>query len=301
MKLFFFGTGEFAVPALRKLAPHICLVVSQPDRPSGRGMKLKASPVKEVALELGLPVVTPEKSRSPEFLLVLSALGADALVVASYGQILSQSVLNSATRGGINLHGSILPAYRGAAPIQRSILNGETETGCTLMQMDKGMDTGDIIEIARTPIGPDETYGELQVRLAIIAADQADRWMAKIVEGDYPRTPQDHDQATLAPKIERPETELSTARPARQEYNRFRAFTPNPGAGMETQFGRLRLLTARCSDDQGKPGEVLSLNPLTVAFSAGAIELHEVLPAGGKRTSGRDFANGRRIKVGDAL
>src|SRR5262249_18938452 len=152
----------FAVPALQELKDHISLVVTQPDRPSGRGMRMHSSPVKEAALEIGLPVETPEKSRAPEFVERLQSENADALVVASYGQILSQRVLDSAKRGGINLHGSILPKYRGAAPIQRAILDGEPETGITLMQMDKGMDSGDIIAIERTPIGSDETYGELQ-------------------------------------------------------------------------------------------------------------------------------------------
>ena len=169
MRIVYFGTSDFAVPALRALAEHVVLVVSQPDRPTGRGMKLQSSPVKKLALELGLPVETPEKARTPEFVEQVAAIGADVHVVAAYGQILSVKLLETAKNGGINLHGSILPAYRGAAPIQRSILNGDHETGVTLMQMDKGMDTGDMIAVAKTPIGPDETYGELQTRLSEIA------------------------------------------------------------------------------------------------------------------------------------
>ncbi len=302
MKLIFFGTGTFAVEILRQLHTHVCLVVTQPDRPSGRGMKLHSSPVKQLALELELPIETPEKSRTPEFVERLRTEDADALVVASYGQILSQSVLDSARRGGINLHGSILPKYRGAAPIQRSILNGEPETGVTLMQMDKGMDTGDMIAIERTPISPDETYGELEVRLSHIAAQMAKDWMPRIVGGDYPRIPQDHDQATIAPKVAKEEAELRIERKALQEYSRFRAFTPSPGAYMRTSLGLVKISSARLGEGSGQPGTVLATNPgLTIAFAEGSIQLLEVQPEGKKRMSGRDFANGARLKIGDRL
>ncbi|MBN9502579.1 MAG: methionyl-tRNA formyltransferase [Armatimonadetes bacterium 55-13] len=302
MKLVYFGTGTFAVPALRRLAEHISLVVAQPDRPSGRGMKLHPSPVKQAAMELGIPVETPEKARGPEFVERLQAEQADALLVASYGQILSQKVLDSARIGGINLHGSILPKYRGAAPIQRAILEGESETGITLMQMDKGMDTGDMISVVTTPIGPDETYGELQDRLAVIASDMAAEWMPRIVAGDYERTPQDNDAATMAAKIEKAECELVTDREAQEEYNRFRAFTPGPGAFMRTQFGLLKISQARLGTETGEPGVVLSTGTsCQVAFARGSLHLLEVQPEGKKRMSGKDFANGMRLRPGTAL
>jgi len=301
MSLIYFGTGSFALPALRVLAGAVSLVVTQPDRPTGRGMRLQASPVKVLAMELGIRVETPEKSRAPEFISLLEAEAADALVVASYGQILSQRVLDSARFGGINLHGSILPAYRGAAPIQRCILNGEIETGVTLMQMDKGMDTGDAIHIARTAIGPDETYGELQDRLALIAADLAAEWMPKIIHGEYPRAPQAGELATIAPKVEKAEAELSIHRTAVDEYNRFRAFTPAPGAYLRTSHGVLRISVARLSASTGEAGAVLSTSPLTIAFGEGSIELHEVQPEGKKRMSGKDFANGARLRPGFCL
>lgn len=302
MKLIFFGTASFAVPALRALAGHVELVVSQPDRPSGRGMKMQPSPVKEAALELGLAVETPEKSRAPEFVDRLRAIEADALVVAAYGQILSQKVLDSARRGGINLHGSILPYYRGAAPIQRAILRGETETGVTLMQMDKGMDTGDMIEISRLEIGPDETYGELQERLAVVAADLAVAWMPRIVEGDYPRIPQPHDLATYAPKIEKAEAELHPGRAAKGEYDRFRAFTPAPGAFLRTRLGLLKLSRVRMAEGSAAPGQILSTSPnLVVAFAEGALAFEELQPEGKKRMRGGDFANGARLRPGDGL
>ena len=301
MKLVYFGTGAFALPTLRALAEHVSLVVTQPDRPSGRGHKLQPSAAKFLAEELGIPGESPEKTRSPEFVERLQSEEADALVVASYGQILSQKVLDSAKFGGINLHGSILPKYRGAAPIQRSIFEGEAETGITLMQMDKGMDTGDMITVVRTAIGADETYGELQDRLAIIAADLAREWMPRIVRGDYVRIPQNSEEATLAPKIDRTETELDPQRDARDEYNRFRAFTPAPGAFLASAYGRLRLSEVRLSDMSGEPGTILSTKPLTIAFSNGSLILNEIQPEGKKKQTGRDFANGARLVAGMRL
>lgn len=302
MKLIFFGTGAFALPALRALAPHVALVVTQPDRPTGRGMRLSPAPAKLVAQELGLPVESPERSRAPEFVGRLREFEADALVVASYGQILSVAVLESARHGGINLHGSILPEYRGAAPIQRCLLDGRKETGITLMQMDRGMDTGDAIDVVRTPIGPDETYGELQDRLALLAAGMATAWMPRIVAGDYPRTPQDGEEATVAPKIEKSEAELTFSKNASGEYDRFRAFTPAPGAFLRATSGVLRVHAARLADTTGEPGRVLALAPEpVVAFASGALRLLEVQPEGKRRMSGRDWANGARLKVGDPL
>lgn len=302
MKLVFFGTGPFALPALRALAPHVALVVTQPDRPTGRGMKLQPAPAKLLAQELGLEVESPERARNLDFVEKLKAIDADAHVVASYGQILSQAVLDSARRGGINLHGSILPLYRGAAPIQRCILDGHTETGITLMQMDRGMDTGDMIHVERTPIGPDETYGELQDRLAILAAEMAVDWMPRIVAGDYPRTPQEAERATLAPKIEKAEAELSFARPAAEEYNRFRAFTPAPGPFVRTTGGTLRLHQVRLAEGEGEPGTILAVSPEPiVAFAGGALRLIEVQPEGKKRMAGRDWANGARLRPGARL
>lgn len=300
MKLVYYGTSDFAVPALRALAPHVALVVSQPDRPSGRGLKFQASPVKQAALELGLPVETPEKSRAPEFVERIESMRADAFVVAAYGQILSQRLLDAARMGGINLHGSILPDWRGAAPIQRSILHGDAETGVTLMQMDKGMDTGDVIAISRTPIGPDETAGELQEKLAAIAAQLAVDWMPRIVAGNYPREPQDHARATIAPKVQKEEAELSVLRPALQEYNRFRAFTPSPGSFLKTAQGLLRIREAKLADAEGHPGTILP-GGFVLAFAAGAIDLRVVQPEGKKAMRGTDFMNGMRLKAGMSL
>lgn len=265
-------------------------------------MKLQPSPVKLAAIELGIPVETPEKSRSPEFIDTLRSLNADALLVAAYGQILSTAVLESAKRGGINLHGSILPKYRGAAPIQRCILDGETETGITLMQMDKGMDTGDVIQIERSPIGADETYGDLQDRLAEMAAGMARDWMPRICAGDYPRTPQDNEKASIAPKVEKAEAEIVFNRDAAPEYNRFRAFTPTPGAFLQTRFGLVKIGQARLGTEGGPPGVVMSTSgSCQVGFGTGSLYLLEVQPEGKKRMTGKDFANGLRLRPGDNL
>lgn len=302
MRLVYFGTADFAVPALVALRDSIELVVSQPDRPSGRGLALKPSPVKRTALDLGLPVETPEKSRSPEFVERIRALDADVLVVAAYGQILSQAMLESAKQGAINLHGSILPKYRGAAPIQRCLLNGDTETGVTLMQMDKGMDTGGVIAVQRIPIGPDETAGELFDRLAVVAGQLANDWIDKICSGNYHVQPQDEELATMAPKVTREETALRTGAHACDEYNRFRAFTPFPGAYLDTKLGRVKLDECRLSSQTGTPGMVLALRPeLTVAFQGGSLLLRRVRPEGKRAMTGSDWANGARLSIGDCL
>ncbi len=302
MRIVFFGTASFAVPSFEAVHEHVVAVVSQPDRPSGRGLKLSASPVKARAMELGHEVVTPEKARDPEFVSWVQSLDADFLLVAAFGQILSVALLESARHGGINLHGSILPEYRGAAPIQRTILDGRTETGVTMIQMDKGMDSGDVISIEKMSILPDETYGELQDRLAVLAAEMARSWAPKLATGEYPREVQDHELATAAPKIEKAEAHIRWNRDAASEYNRFRAFTPAPGAVLDTNLGPARISQAGFSPESGEPGQVLAIQPhLRVALASGSLHILELQPAGKKRMSGRDFANGSRLKIGDSL
>lgn len=302
MRLAYFGTASFAVPTLLAVADSVSVVVTQPDRPSGRGLRLHPSPVKAAAIELGLPVLEPVRARSPEFVAEIASLGCDALLVAAYGQILSEALLATAKQGGINLHGSILPKYRGAAPIQRAILAGESETGVTLMQMDRGMDTGDMIATHTIRIGPDETYGDLETRLGGVAADMAAEWMPRIAAGDYARVPQDHSEATHAPKASKEEAKLDFFREGAEEYRRFRAFTPSPGAWLQTRFGTLRVSECRYREESGQPGEALQVKgTLLVGFGAGSIELLQVQPEGKKRLTGKDFANGARLKPGDRL
>jgi methionyl-tRNA formyltransferase len=227
----------------------------------------------------------------------------DALVVASYGQILSQSLLDSAKQGGINLHASILPKFRGAAPIARAILQGEPETGVTLMQMDKGMDSGDIISIERISIGSDETAGQLEGRLADLAAAMALAWLPRIASGSYPRTPQRNELATLAPKIEKAEATIDYTMTAEEAYGRFRAFTPRPGATLMSAREPLRLLRCRRGQLSGTPGAVLGLGPegVVVGMAEGSLTLCDVQPAGKRVMTWNDFANGWRLNLGDKL
>ena len=234
---------------------------------------------------------------------MLAAIPADVFVVAAYGQIVPQAVLDMPARGCINLHGSILPRWRGAAPIQRAIEAGDTESGVTLMQMDKGMDTGDIISIARTQIGKDETAGELYSRLATLAADEVEAWIEKIVAGDYPRTPQDDALATHAAKVTKDDAKLETGMQAQVAYDKFRAFTPAPGAWLETANGPLKVHSAGLLKDRsGEPGTILDEDSsLVVAFSEGALALDVVQPAGKAKMRGRDYRNGARLRTGSCL
>lgn len=302
MSIVYFGTADFAVPALEAVSPEVALVVTQPDRPSGRGLKMQPSPVKRKAFELGLPVETPEKARDADFIERIERLSPDFLLVAAYGQILPPRLLESGKQGGINLHGSILPKYRGAAPIQRALLNGDAETGITLMQMDKGMDTGDIIDIRTLPILPDQTYGELQDRLSEMAAQMAAEWLPRLKQGVYSRTPQPSEGASIASKVTKDEAELRFTEPIESSYNRFRAFTPSPGAYLQTKFGRVRLAAAHRAPAGPTPAPPGTVHlPDLVAFSDGYLELVEVQPEGKKRMTGRDFFNGLRLRTGDVL
>lgn len=304
MRVAFFGTSAFAVPSLRKVAQEVVLVVTQPDRPAGRGMANRSSAVREAAHELGLPTATPTRCRDAEFVAQIEALDLDLQLVVAYGQLLSERLLAASRRGGFNLHGSILPKYRGAAPIQWALLNGESTTGVTLMQMDQGMDTGDIIATRKTAIGPEETAGELSARLAEVGADLVAEWLPRLGSGDYPRTPQDDSQATYAPKLTKADAELRFDMSARSAFDRFRATTPTPGAFVQGLTGPIRVRAARLREEDAgaKPGIVIQTSPnLVVAFSSGCLELTTVQPAGKSPMSGRDFANGCRLRVGDAF
>jgi len=321
MNLAFFGTSEFAVPTLHRLAPFVRLVVTQPDRPTGRKLQLRESPVKGAARALGLPVVSPERCRSRDFvefmagaretpLELWSPVGGfddtrapfDALVVAAYGQILPEALLEPAARGGINLHGSILPRFRGAAPIQRAIMSGESRTGVTLMQMDRGMDTGDIIAATVTDIGAEETFGELQGRLAEMAAELAFVWMPRICSGIYPRTQQDESESSYANKIERADRMIQIKGRAHTEAARIRALTPTPGALLPLSNGALRIWKARSLSESGESGTVLEIRPeLVIAFARGSLQILEMQAPGKNRISGAHWANGMRLHKGDRL
>jgi methionyl-tRNA formyltransferase len=234
LRIVFLGTPEFAVPTLDALAREhdVVLAVAQPDKPSGRGMKMHAPAVAVKAKELGIPLIQPPKIR--EGLDAIRAAEADIGIVVAYGKILPAALLEIPRHGFLNVHGSILPNYRGAAPIQRAIEHGETETGVTIMRVDQELDHGPLHAIARTPIGPDERTPDLASRLSSIGADA----MTKTLRDGWTETPQDHAQATLAPKIEKSEGAISWEQPARAIYDRFRAFYPWPGVFV----GELKLI-----------------------------------------------------------
>jgi len=225
LRLVFLGTPEFAVPTLEALAKEheIALVVAQPDKPSGRGMKMHAPAVAVKAKELGIPLIQPPKIR--EGLDAIRAAAPEIGIVVAYGKILPAALLEIPKQGFLNVHGSILPKYRGAAPIQRAIERGETETGVTIMRVDEELDHGATISMAKTEIGPDERTPDLAARLSRIGAEE----LVKTLRGPWTETPQDHSQATFAPKIEKSEGAISWSEPARAIYDKFRAFYPWPG------------------------------------------------------------------------
>lgn len=303
MSVVFFGSSEFACPALERIRDGVALVVTQPPKPKGRGLHRQPTPVERLARSLKLPVEAPPKCRAPEFVEHVRSLQPTALVVAAYGQILPEALLSAARYGGINLHASLLPKYRGAAPIQRAILEGERVTGVTLMQMDAGLDTGDIIASRSTDIAPDETAGELERRLSYLAADLLGEALPCILAGDYPRTPQNHEEATYAPKLSQEDGRLDWILPASTAYRRFRAATPRPGAWLPLGDDGLGVTKARLCEAGAEPGRILGLygDALAVAFADGCLLLERVKPRGKREMTGREFAAGRRLKPGDRL
>ena len=287
MRIIFLGTPEFAVPTLEALAREheIALVVAQPDKRAGRGLNLQSPAVAIRARELGLPLAQPAKIRA------LEPVEADMGVVVAYGKILPAELLKIPF---LNVHGSILPKYRGAAPIQRAIEHGETETGVTIMRVDEELDHGPILSVVRTQIGADERASELSRRLAKIGAEAMSATLR-----DLPiETPQDHSKATYAPKIEKSEGEIRWTDPARTIYDKFRAFDPWPGVFT----GDLKLIDISPGTGRGEPATILSINDgVTVATGDGAIELRVVQRSGKSRQRASDFARGAGWRVGVPL
>lgn len=301
-KIVFFGSAPFALPSLEAVWQSCSLVVSQPAKPTGRGMSVTPTPVARWAAERGVPVETPVKCRAPEFIERLAAENADLFVVAAYGQILPQRLLDLPKFGCINVHGSLLPRWRGAAPVQRAVQAGDRESGVTLMKMDAGLDTGPMIVKAATPIGPDETAGELYDRLAHLGGQLLAEWLPRLIAGRFPTEEQDETLATLAPKVKPEEGQLSLAESAGQTYNRFRGMTPQPGAFLMTKFGRLKVKEMAVGNEVGPPGTILSTKPaLVIGWTGGTLHLKTVQAEGKRAMSGTDFANGARLRAGDGL
>ena len=303
MRIVFFGTPEFAVPSLEAVSREheVALVVAQPDRPAGRGMKMQSPAVTVRARELGLPLAQPAKIRNAEFLDEIARLKPDAGVVVAYGKILPAALLEIPRLGFFNVHGSILPKYRGAAPIQRAIEAGESETGVTIMRVDEELDHGPMLLIEKTNIGPDERTPALAQRLSGIGADA----LARVLRELPPETPQDHALATLAPKIEKAEGEITFREPASVIYNRFRAFEPWPGIFYKelklTDIGPIGRI-GRIGPIGPTPGTILSLDDdVVVAAAEGAIRILELQRPGKPRASAGAVARGLGWRVGDVL
>jgi methionyl-tRNA formyltransferase len=306
MRLIFAGTPEFAARALEALiaAGHqIALVLSQPDRPAGRGMKLKISPVKEIAVAHGLPVAQPANLKTDSARQPILDARADLMIVAAYGLILPQVVLDMPRLGCVNIHASLLPRWRGAAPIHRAIEAGDDETGITLMQMDKGLDTGAMLSRAALPIQPDDTTGSLHDRLAALGASEIVRLLPNLETGGVAAMPQDEALANYANKISKEEARLDWTRPAAELDRKIRAFNPFPGAFALLDASPLKIWQASPASGSGQPGEILALThgALHVACGEGALAVREVQQAGGKRLAISAFLAGHALKLGDRL
>ena len=298
MKLIFAGTPEFAASALQALidAGHdIALVLTQPDRPAGRGMKLKASPVKTLALAHGLPVSQPLTLKTAEAQAEIAAVGAEVMVVAAYGLILPKAVLEMPTRGCLNIHASLLPRWRGAAPIHRAIEAGDAETGVTIMQMDVGLDTGDMLLTVREPIHADDSTGSLHDRLA---AQGAQAMVAALAQLDaLSPQPQPAEGVTYAAKIGKAEAQLDWSLPAEVLHRKIRAFNPFPGASTLAGGEALKIWQAQLADGAGAPGEVLAADAdgVRIACGSGALLATQLQAAGGKRLAAREFLAGHSL------
>lgn len=299
------GSPEFAVPCLKALVAHheVALVVSQPDKPAGRGGQLAAPAVKTAALELGLPVFQPKSARNGELRDAMKATGAELAVVVAYGKILPKDVLEALPRGCINVHGSLLPKYRGAAPVQWAVIDGEAETGVAIMQLDEGMDTGPVYLEVRTPIGPAETSGELMIRLAPIGAQALLDGIAKI-EGGAVAAAQDHAKATHAAMLDKSDGAIDFDLPAAKVASRIRGVDPWPGAQATLKDQTVKLFRAVVADGDGKPpGTVLAIDKhgVRVQCADGAVVIAELQVPGRKRLTAQQVAAGRGIAVGDVL
>jgi len=306
MRVVFMGSPDFATPSLSALLEHhdVVLVVTKPDKPSGRGKKLSAPPVKVVAEQAGVPVIQPKSARKPEFVDQLTATGADIAVVVAYGKILPKAVLEAFPRGCINVHASLLPAYRGAAPIQWSVIKGESETGVAIMQLDEGMDTGPVLLERREPIGLDDTAGTLFERLAPLGARALIEALTELEAGGLSAKAQDHDAASHAPMLKKSDGRVDWSLPARDVVNLIRGVDPWPGAFTSLLGKRLKLFGARVGGGAGgKPGEILATGDvgLRVACGAGVCVIGEVQAEGRKRMTAQAFTAGRPIPAGTVL
>ena len=305
MRLVFMGTPDIAAACLEALyaAGHeICAVYTRRDKPVGRKQVLTPPPVKQVAEAHGTPVFQPRTLRDGGEDANLRALAPDLIVVVAYGCILPPSVLAIPKYGCVNLHVSLLPKYRGSAPVQWAVLNGDAETGVSIMQMDAGLDTGDVLACEKVAIGPEETSGELFDRVTAVGARLLCETLPGIEAGALTPAPQDHAAATAAPMLTKEMAEFRWTDTAAHIHNWVRGMNPWPAAWFVTSGGRkVKVLACRVREKTGAPGAVLDVKPLTVACGEGAVELLRVVPEGSKPMDGAAFAAGLRLKAGDAL
>ncbi|OKP80077.1 methionyl-tRNA formyltransferase [Paenibacillus sp. P3E] len=311
MKIVFMGTPAFAVPSLQMLLEQgyeVVAVVTQPDRPQGRKKTLTPSPVKEAALALGLPVLQPERMRRPEAVAELATYEPDLIVTAAYGQILPKSVLNLPKFGCVNVHGSLLPKYRGGAPIQRCIINGEKVTGVTLMYMAEGLDTGDMISRVEVPIEDTDTSGTLFEKLSLAGCELLMNEMPRLIVGRVQATPQDDSEATYAPNLSRDDERIDWNANSFDIYNRIRGLVPFSGAFTLWNGETFKIWAAHKPDgnsvnNQAVPGTVLAVSDdgVEVVTSDGSLLLTSVQPAGKKAMTAADFSRGAVMKPGTVL
>jgi len=307
MRVAFMGSPEFAVPCLRAVAAahEVVVVVSQPDKPAGRGGELRAPAVKVAAQELGLPIIQPKSARNGELAQALRDARVDVAIVVAYGKILPKDVLEAPPLGCINVHGSLLPKYRGAAPVQWAVIDGEAETGVSIMQLDEGMDTGPVWAERRVAIGPEETSGELLARLAPIGAAALIEALPVIASGTGRPVAQDHARATHAKMLDKTDGAIDWAQPARAIAARIRGVDPWPGAYATLRGQPIKLFRAIVTERAAEAGAgtVLAIDRegVHVACTGGVVAIREVQAAGKKRMAAQAFASGRGIAVGDQL
>ena len=304
LRLVFMGTPDFAVPTLLGIvgAGHeIVAVYTRAPRPAGRGMALSPSPIAREAERFGFPIVAPKTLRGDDAAAAMRAHGADAAVVVAYGLILPKPILDAFPLGCFNLHASLLPRWRGAAPIQRAIMAGDRETGVMVMKMEEGLDTGPIAMERRVPIGPDATAGELHDVLARLGAELMPVALAALERGSLQLTPQPAAGATYANKIDKAETRIDWTKPWQQVHDHCRGLSPFPGAWFEFPgAGRVKVLRTTKGDGSGKPGQVLD-DRLTIACGDGSVRIVELQRAGGKPMSAEEFLRGTPIARGNVL
>jgi len=302
-KILFMGTPDIARDCLAQLIEdgwNIIGAFTREDKPVGRKQIMTAPPVKELALQHNIPVYQP-KTLKGEYSDVIAQLAPDMIVVVAYGRILPKAVIDVPQFGCLNLHVSLLPKYRGAAPIQWSLINGDAQTGVTVMHIDEGLDTGDIIDVLPITIDPDENSEQLFDKVASQGKVFLSKVMENVVSGDYTRTPQNHDEATLAPPLTKEMALFTFDCDALTLHNKIRGQNPWPSAHFMYEDKKVKVLKAVVVDKKGKVGEILSTKPLVVATADKALQLITVQPEGGKAMDGTAWAAGRRFKAGDNI